>query len=334
MIRVGVLRGGKDEKYKRSLDNGGVVLNCIRNGSLSQKYKAVDIFIDEDGVWHLNGIPVTLEKLKTSVDVVVNALLGKYSESGDIQKKLEDAGILCAFSDFKSSCTSHDKYLTKIELIKNKIKTPHFVYFPYEYIEREYMMKYQREKASEVLLKIAPPWIIKPVSNGSSVGVVVCKTFEELVLNMSKIFENKDGVLVEEFIKGKEGTVGVINDFRNKDFYVLPSVQIFIPKENFIFDKNLKESNFKIACPGIFTEKEKEEIEYGAKTIHQKIGLDFYSKIDFIVHPKRGVYFIEVNSQSEFFENSFMVQSLESVGSNLGIFLDHIISKALKKRPI
>ena len=99
-------------------------------------------------------------------------------------------------------------------------------------------------------------------------------------------------------------------------------------------DKNLKESNFKIVCPGIFTEKEKEEIEYGAKTIHQKIGLDFYSKIDFIVHPKRGVYFIEVNSQSEFFENSFMVQSLESVGSNLGIFLDHIISKALKKRPI
>ncbi len=333
MIRVGVLRGGNDKKYKRSIDNGASVLNCLRSSEFSSKYKAVDIFIDEDGLWHLNGIPVSLKKIKENVDVVVNALLGKYSENGDIQKKLEENKIPYTCSSFVSSAISHDKYLTKIEFLKNNIKTPIFEYIPYEEIPEDLQLQFQKQKALLIIKKIAPPWIVKPVANGSSFDICVCNTFEDLVVGLSSVFKNKEGVLIEEFIKGKEGTVGVLNNFRNKDIYVLPSVQITLPKNCLFFNDNLKESNVKFTCPGNFTYQEKEQIEQSAKIIHKAIGLNFYSKIDFIVNPKRGVYFLEVNSQSEFLENSAMSLALDSVGSSLKDFIEHIIQEALKKQP-
>lgn len=327
MLRVGVLRGGNDTRYKNSLDNGAAILSCLRGDNLARKYFAVDIFIDEEGVWHINGIPMTMEKVRERVDVVLNALLGSYAESGDIQKLLEEAEIPYVGSDSISSRISQNKFLSKQEFEKLGIKTPKHVLFPaYQEDFDEPKSRYPQIKAREVWEKISPPWIVKPLTGGSSMGVHVCQTFQELAEAIEEGMNEKVSVLVEEFIKGKEATVGVVNNFRNKDIYVFPPSEIRLPKGSNHFDSEMKNSNnLPVVCPGAFREEDKKELERLAGLIHKSFNLKHFSKSDFIVHPKRGIYVLEVNTQSEFMNNSIINHALESVGSNLSELLDHLI---------
>lgn len=327
MLNIGVLRGGVDKRYKTSLDNGASVLNCLRSDKMSEKYRAVDIFIDEEGTWHINGIPMTMDKISERVDMVLNALLGSYAEDGNIQKQLEEAGIPYAGTDSVSSAISHNKDLTKQEFIKMGIKTPSHILFPlYQEDFDEPRSRYPQIKAREVWEKISPPWVVKPLSGGSSMGVHVCKTFQDLTEAIEDGMNSKTSILVEEFIKGKEATVGVINNFRNTEIYVLPPVEIRLPKNSLFFDHNTKNyESLPIACPGLFKEEEKRELERLAILIHKNLNLKHFSKSDFIVHPKRGIYALEVNTQSEFMNHSIITHALESVGSNLSELLDHLI---------
>jgi D-alanine-D-alanine ligase len=331
MLRVGVLRGGADERYKTSIDNGANILGCLRGEVLSQKYKAVDIFIDENGVWHINGIPVTMAVVKEKVDLVINALLGKYAENGKIQKILEEYDITYTSSDSKSSFVCHNKLLTKEELKKLGIKTPKYIHFKSYKKEESDKKTYVEIKARNVWEKMSPPWIIKPVTNGSSVGVVLCKTFNELVEAIGNIADVEDEILVEEYIQGKEATVGIINNFRKQEFYALPPIEIKLNPGEGIFSYKQKSENLaKIICPGTFLLEEKQKMEKTAILIHKTFGLKYYSKIDFIVHPQKGIYVLEVNTQSEFMEKSQIPIALKAVGSNLEEFIDHLIKEAIK----
>lgn len=333
MLKVGVLRGGVDKRYKASIDNGAIILACLRKEDMAKKYIAVDIFIDEKGIWHIGGIPVMMDKVKEKVDVVINALLGKYAENGEIQKKLEECGILYTSSDSNSSSLSQNKFLTKEEFKKLKIKTPDFIHF-------KFLKEGNKDKKIDALLKartvwekMSPPWIVKPATNGSSLGVIFCKTFDELVEAILNINDIEDEILVEEFIKGKESTVGVINNFRNKEVYTLPPVEIRLSEGSNIFSNEEKNDNSaKIVCPGSFSNNEKEEMESIAVLIHGHFGLKFYSKIDFIVHPRKGVYALEVNTQSEFMEKSSIPVALEAVGSNMEELIEHLIKEATVSR--
>jgi D-alanine-D-alanine ligase len=333
MIRVGVLRGGADDRYKASLDNGASILACLREEDMSKKYTAIDIFIDESGVWHIGGIPHEVYEIKEKVDVVINALLGKYAENGNIQKMLEINEIPYTSSDSKSSSVCQNKYLTKEEFKKLGIKTPNSIHFQsLKESNTEDKGSYSLIKARTVWEKMSPPWIIKPVTNGASVGVVLCKTFNELTSAIQEIADIEDEILVEEFIQGKEATVGVINNFRDKEVYTLPPVEIRLSNGASILDIKQKSENLaKMVCPGSFTHEEKEEMERIAANLHRHFKLSFYSKIDFIVHPRKGVYVLEVNTQSEFMEKSQIPEALEAVGSNLKELIEHLIKEALVK---
>lgn len=332
MIRVGVLRGGADDRYKASLDSGASILACLREEDMSKKYTAIDIFIDESGVWHIGGIPHEVYEIKEKVDVVINALLGKYAENGNIQKILEINKIPYTSSDSKSSSLCQNKYLTKEEFKKLGIKTPNSIHFQSLKEGDPDKNSYSLIKARIVWEKMSPPWIIKPVTNGASVGVVLCKTFNELVSAIQDIAEIEDEILVEEYIQGKEATVGVINNFRDKEFYTLPPVEIRLSDGTSILDTKQKSERLaKMICPGSFTHEEKEEMERIASDLHRHFKLKFYSKIDFIVHPRKGVYVLEVNTQSEFMEKSQIPEALEAVGSNLKELIGHLIKEALVK---
>ena len=89
MIRVGVIRGGISGEYEVSLASGAQVLSNLRSDQMKDKYSAVDIFIDKDAVWHVNGIPTAMDKIIHKVDVIVNALHGDYGEDGKVQQILE-----------------------------------------------------------------------------------------------------------------------------------------------------------------------------------------------------------------------------------------------------
>ena len=87
-------------------------------------------------------------------------------------------------------------------------------------------------------------------------------------------------------------------------------------------------------CPGNFSEKEKKEIEKVAKLMHERLGLKHYSCSDFVVSPKRGVYFMETNSLPKLHENSFLPKSLKAVGVEVKEFLQHLLHLAVNRSGI
>jgi len=333
MIRVGVIRGGISGEYNVSLASGGQVLSHLRSDLMKDDYKAIDIFIDQDGIWHVNGIPVSLDKIKSHVDVIFNALHGDYGEDGNVQKILEDINIPYTGSKSTPSYIGYNKLLAKQEFARLGIKTPRHVLFPvYQEDFDGDKDRYVLDKAHEVLRKLPPPWIVKPLTGGSSMGIHLCKTFDSLVKAIKEGTDSRVSVIVEEFIKGKEATVGVINNFRNQDIYVLPPIEIRVPKTSSFFDNEVKyNGQSQEICPGNFLDEEKRELEKLASLIHNGLDLEHYSRSDFIIHPKKGIYALEVNTLPGLTDESLMPKAINAVGSSLPEFIKHVIDLAIKR---
>ena len=334
MIKVGVIRGGVSGEYEVSLASGAQVLSHLRSDALNSKYKAVDIFIDRNGIWHINGIPTTMAKINHKVDVIINALHGDYGEDGKVQQELENWKIPYTGSGPFASAVGYNKFLSKQEFTKLGIKTPKHILFPvYQKDFDGPKSGYAKKKAHEVWERLPPPWIVKPLTGGSSMGVYVCKTFQDLTNAFEAGLNENVSVLVEEFIKGKEATVGVIDNFRKKKIYTLPPIEIRIPKTSTFFDNDVKyNGKSQEICPGNFTSDEKEELERLAALIHKGLDLSHYSRSDFIIHPRKGIYALEVNTLPGLTDQSLMPKAINAVGSTMPEFIDHIIKLALKRR--
>lgn len=334
MIKVGVIRGGVSSEYDVSLNTGANVLAHLRGDKLNTKYKAVDIFIDKEGVWHIGGIPTTLEKVHTAVDVIFNALHGDYGEDGKVQQELDSFKIPYTGSGAFPSAVGYNKALAKEAFTTLGIQTAKHILFS-AYLEDldGPIEEYAEIKAREIWERLPPPWVVKPLTSGSSMGVHVCKTYPELVRAFQTGVNQKISVLVEEMIEGKEATVGVVEGFRNQKAYVLPPIEIRVPKHKVFFDYDAKYSGIsQEICPGNFTHDEKRELERLASLIHTGLNLEHYSRSDFIIHPKKGIYALEVNTLPGLTNESLVPKGLDAVGATVPEFIDHILSLALKKK--
>ena len=172
----------------------------------------------------LAGVPVTIGVVTDRVDVIWNALHGAYGEDGKVQgfwKRREFHTRVQCFS----SLFAMNKHLAKDRLKNAPVKIPIA-----EVLERS-------EDITEVALRIfrsfPQPCVVKPVANGSSVGVSVARDFNSLVGALERAFAISDRVLVEEHIKGKEAACGVVDAFRGAEHYVLPPGEIRVPKKGF-----------------------------------------------------------------------------------------------------
>ncbi len=333
MIKVGVIRGGISGEYEVSLKTGSNVLTHLRSDKLNTIYKPIDILIDKEGIWHIDGKPVSFEDVASSVDVIFNALHGDFGEDGQVQKILDGYNIPYTGSNAVASALGYNKVLAKEIFISLGINTPKHLTIAkyYEDIDSDLEL-YSGKVAKEIHDKLSPPWIVKPLSGGSSVGMRMCRTYPELVSAFFDGINKNNDVLVEELIEGREATVGVVNDFRDKKVYVLPSVEIRIPKNKEFFDYEAKYTGVsEEVCPGNFGREEKEELERLAGLIHTGLKLDHYSRSDFIIHPKKGIFALEVNTLPGLTNESLIPKMLNAVGADVPSFIDHIIKLSLKK---
>jgi D-alanine-D-alanine ligase len=333
MIKVGVIRGGISSEYDVSLNTGGNVLSHLRSDKLNDKYKAIDILIDKEGVWHMNGIPTSMDQILHAVDVVFNALHGDFGEDGKLQQILDQWNIPYTGSGAFASAVGYNKALAKEQFARLGIQTAKHILFPaYQKDFDGPLEEYAEKKAKEVWERLPPPWVVKPLTSGSSMGVHVCKTFPELVRAFSVGVNEKVSVLVEEMIEGKEATVGVVEGFRGQKTYALPPIEIRVPKHKVFFDYDAKYSGVsEEICPGNFTHDEKKELERLATLIHSGLNLDHYSRSDFIVHPKRGIFALEVNTLPGLTDQSLTPKALYAVGATMPEFISHIIELARKR---
>jgi len=321
-IRVGVLRGGPSSEYEVSLKTGGAVLKTIRE-NLADRYEVHDVFIDRDGVWHLNGFPFLPTDGQSRFDIAFNALHGAYGEDGKVQAILETHNIPFTGSGSISSGIGMNKILTKEVLKKQGMKTPYWKELPSKKVTAD-----PTAMAHELFRTFLMPAVIKPASSGSSVGVSVVHKFADIEPALIKAAKHGPTILVEEFIQGREATCGVIEGFRGEKLYALPPVEIR-PKNAF-FDYEAKYAGkSEEIVPSTFSEETKRELELLARKAHEALGLRHYSRTDFIIHPRRGIYVLETNTLPGLTEESLLPKALNAVGSDLACFVDHIIVTAL-----
>lgn len=325
-LRVGVLRGGVSPEYDVSLKTGNAVLKHLP----PEKYVPVDILLTKDGQWHLSGLPADLPKISRNVDVVFNALHGEYGEDGKVSALLDHFSIPYTGSRALPSSIGMNKVLAKEFFTKAGMKTP--ASRPIQAknaLEREERENMVREIAFEVFRTITPPWIVKPISGGSSVGTSIISSYPHLVETLLAFSETETDILLEEFIHGKEATCGVIDAFRGKEIYSLLPIEIRPATNHTFFDYEAKyNGETEEIVPGNFSREESAEIQRLAKLAHQALGLRHYSRSDFIVTP-RGIYILEVNTLPGLTEESLIPKSLRAVGSSLPEFLDHVITLAV-----
>jgi D-alanine-D-alanine ligase len=316
--KVGVLRGGPSSEYEVSLKSGKSVID-----NLSNKYEVLDIFISKDGVWHYQGVPIKPVDIFKKVDVIFNALHGAYGEDGTVQKILDQFSVPYTGSTALASAIGMNKVLSKKIYKSNNLKTPLHL-----------TISKKNNNSSEIIkiFKSFPmPAIVKPVSGGSSVGTAIAKTLLELESAIDDALQYSDQALIEEFIFGREATCGVVDNFRNELNYSLLPVEIRKPSNATFFDYDAKYSGkSEEICPGNFTAVEKEMIQKIAKEAHKALGLRHYSRSDFIIHPKRGIYILETNTLPGLTSESLLPKSLQAVGCSLPDFFDHLIKLALE----
>jgi len=293
---VAVLRGGPSFEYDTSLKTGAAVLDALDK----EKYEPRDIFIDRNGQWHMHGIGVPPEKALFGTDVVFNALHGHYGEDGQVQRLLEQLGVPYTGSSAVASAVSFNKQQTKYLAQNLGVKVAHGIM-----VENTGDI----ETLAHTLFRTFPhPAIIKPVTGGFSQGTTIAENFNQLQYALAKAFDFAPQALVEEYIKGRDATVGVIQNFRNESAYAL------LPAPN-----------------EILSQKEKNSLIAIAKKIHEGLGLSHYSESDFVVS-KRGIYFLEVNTLPNLAKESLFHKSINAVGSSFSHFLDHVIGLARNKK--
>lgn len=315
---VGILRGGTSGEYALSLKTGAMMLSSLPE----DKYDTRDIFIDKSGMWYLRGIPTDPARVLAQIDVVLNALHGGIGEDGTVQRILERMGVAYAGSSAHASNLSLNKIRAREAFRKEDIQTPRSVSFTLDNDMNT------RDMAQEVFSQFGPPYIVKPPSDGAGRGVRFVAMIVELSEQIADVLDEFGGALVEEFVDGEESTVGVIENFRGDELYVLPPAHIEVPEghRHIVYDHH-EEGLLRHNVPSNFSHSEKQALAEIARAAHRALGLSHFSRADIILS-SRGPYLLEVNAYPGLYQGAAFPPMLESVGSSTREFLEHAIALA------
>jgi len=156
----------------------------------------------------------------------------------------------------------------------------------------------------------------------------IVRSYAEIPAALKNAALHGDAVLIEEFIPGIEATCGVIEGFRGEELYALPPVEIRPMNEFFDWEAKYEGKSREIV-PATFADHIKQTIQELAKKIHRVLGLRHYSRSDFIIHPKRGIYALEVNSLPGLTDESLFPKAMRAVGSDTHELVKHVVEMAV-----
>lgn len=326
-VRIGILRGGPSDEHEASMASGSYLLKNLED--------ATDIFIDKEGTWYIGGIPKTPIEALQHFDVIVNSLHGKYGEDGSVSKILEQAGVPYIGNPVRASATTFHKGLFKKTLKDLKIKTPLF---------KELNMSITddfHKVAKELFGSFPLPAVVKPMSNGGSIGVGIATNYETLIKSLKDAVLISNDVLVEEYISGYEIVSGFVEGLRGQETYVLLPVHISTDQKRETLSRNKLWTghldqisrhlgNYDIDLHKGLSDLHKKEIEEMIKKVKDHLGMRHYATFDFIVSPRRGVYLIEADTSPYIGEKTPIISSLKEAGVKVEDFFKHLIDVANK----
>jgi D-alanine-D-alanine ligase len=312
-LRVGVVRGGPSSEYAVSLATGGAVLQNLSK----ELFDTQDIFISKEGEWHVLGIPQNETDALRGIDVVFNALHGTYGENGGFQSIVERLRLPYTGPRALSGALALAKPKTRNFLERQKILMPrgHVVYRGGDI-----------QKTAQMAFKFfAPPWVVKPVNEGSSHGVRVAYAVPELIMALEELFASRESALIEEYVRGEEVSVTLVEG-KNGELYALPPVRINRDGALFTHENKCINCGHDLEIP--FSKNVIDEVKTIARRAHSLLALRHYTRLDFIITPAGRVYLLEVNAAPSLGEHTPTAQALYGGNTNFSEFLEHIIDLA------
>ncbi len=295
-----VVLGGNSGEREISLASGKA---CIK--ALKKKKYNVSIF--DPKFKNLN----LINKLKT--DVIFNALHGKGGEDGIAQSYFEYLKIPYTHSGVVSSYNAMNKIISKDLFTKSKILTPKY----FSLTKKEYNNK--NLKKLVIKKKISFPLVIKPVNEGSSLGVKIIKDFKSLYRSSKLLFGKYNQLMFEKYIGGQEIQVAVINN------NVLGAIEL-VPKRSF-YDfkaKYTKAAKTEHIMPARLSQINYSKVLQLAKKAHRALGCRGVTRTDFKFY-KNKFYILELNTQPGMTSLSLVPE----IADYSGIIFEDLVEKIL-----
>lgn len=315
MKRVAVLRGGPSSEYDVSLKSGAAVLNALRK----LEYPHKDITITKGGDWLESGIVRSPENALSAIDVVFVALHGEYGEDGQVQRILQRLNIPFTGSNAFSSAIAFNKELTKDTVKEHGLKMA-----KHRKVDRSSRHSLQSE-IDYISSTMESELFVKPLASGSSIGARYVSSHDQLNGVLSELLDIYDAVMVEEFIRGKEATVGVLENFRDHNHYALPPIEIVPASGQPFFSNQAKyDGTTEEIVPGRFSYTEKAALAEAAVLAHKALHCAHYSRSDFIVKDGE-VYFLEINTLPGLTGESLLPKAAAAVGLTFEELVRHLI---------
>lgn len=315
---VGVLRGGASNEYPLSLKTGAAMLAALPG----ENYETRDIFIDRTGLWHLHGAPFDPARALAQIDVALNALHGGAGEDGTVQRILDRAGVRYPGARAGEAALALNKIRARSALLEAGVPMPRAASFSLE------TNLTTAEMACAVFTQFGPPYVVKPPSDGSSHGIRLARAIIDLADAIAEVLDAYGAVLVEEYMRGREAAVGLIEDFRNEDLYALPPAEVVLPLGmSFLEPRAYADASLRHLVPSHFSHEEKRAIAELAKAAHRALRMRHFSRADIILTP-RGPMLLEVDVNPHLYDGASFPAMLDSVGSSVREFLEHAIQLA------
>ncbi|MFN3188599.1 MAG: D-alanine--D-alanine ligase [Candidatus Paceibacteria bacterium] len=316
--RVAVLRGGPSSEYDVSLKTGAGVLEALGELGLH----TIDIIVTRQGEWLVHGVVRSPEQALSTADVVFIAMHGAYGEDGTVQKICERLHIPFTGSNAFPSSIAFNKDATKKHLRESGIKMPKHVRVDPDIFDTYEMFTTALTRA------VGKRFVIKPLTSGSSHGVRMVQSVDDLHDVLKDVFNEYDACLIEERIDGVEATCGILEGFRDEKHYILPPIEIVPPTTHDFFSADVKyDGSTAEICPGRFSFAVREALGNAALTAHVGLGLSQYSRSDFMIKGD-DVYFLEVNTLPGLTSESLFPKAAAAVGLTFSQLIEHLIVTA------
>ena len=257
--------------------------------------------------------PNILELAKTS-DIVFMALHGSNGEDGRVQATLDLMGVRYTGPGYLGSALAMDKGLAKDVMKAYGVPVP-----------AGKIVTHENEDLSLNELGITLPCVVKPACGGSSVGVTKCQTEEEYKAALKTAFSYEDVIVVEEFIKGREFSIGIFEDF------ALPVIEIITPEGGFYDYENKYNGKTKEVCPAQVDEEVAKAMQKVAVAAGKALKLQAYSRIDILLREDGQIFCLEANTLPGMTKTSLLPQEAAVIGMNYEDLCEKLVELSLKK---
>jgi len=305
-IRIAVLSGGWSKERSVSIKSGNAVVGALDSGKYETR--AFDPKEDLSALW----------EQKKEFDLIFSVLHGKYGEDGRMQGLLEVFGIPYIGSGVLASAMAMNKRVTKDVYKSIGLRVPKDMVFKRE----------DKISIDAIRDKLGMPVVIKPVSEGSSVGISIIDNDSEVEAGIEKALEFDFEALVEEYVPGREITCAVLGRSRLE---TLPLIEI-VPRDThrfFDFDAKYIAGESNEICPAQIKGSLERHASQMAKKAHEALQCRDWSRTDMIIDGQQEIFVLETNTIPGMTETSLVPLAAKGKGWDLTQLLDRMISGCL-----